>query len=523
MNLLLKFRKICILLLFTIILNSLFFATHTIAKEDGSTNNGTNTEIPKIFLNGDIFKMNSKSDKRKVLFRYEDNAKNFEGYAKLRLQGSASLNFEKKNYIIDFYENDNYQSKKNIDFGWGEHSRYTLKADWADKTHARNIVTANIMAEINKKYGLFSSAPNYGETDGFPVEVYVDNNFLGLYALDIPKSEWMFGMDENSTQNILFSSDGWGGSNLFKTEIGFDDAWDFEIGEDEGYAVSQLNKVVYFITSSTDQEFKENLEKYFNLDNLFNYYVMVEFADLIDNVGKNILIGSYDNGEHWFLGLYDLNLSWGSFFGTLNDYEASSGIENNLLFKRLRENFPNELADRYFALRKTILTKEHILEKFYQFENMIPQTSLEKDKEKWGESIGHDISQIEDFLDARIPFTDQLFYDFYTIQPEVRLRYENSKDGTSVKVIPISNREDIIIDGPENSDQEFIFSKNGVYKISCRDWFNNFSESYNIEITSIKDDHTNTPPLYLIVCSISSLCCILIVLIYFRIFLKFKR
>ncbi len=501
-------RNICALIILSLVSSAFIFNTITFAK------NNQGIKIPKIFIDGDISEMNSKSDKRKIKFRYEDGGQTFESYAKIKIQGSASLTFEKKNYTVDFYENDSYRDKKDADFGWGEHSKYTLKANWDDKTNARNIVTARIAADINKKYNLFTSAPNYGETDGFPVEIYVDDDFFGLYTLNIPKSDWMFGMDKENAQNILFSSDLWGDSNLFKTEIGFDNAWDFELGDDEGYAVAQLNKAIDFIMNSTDEDFRQRIDDYFNLDSLLNYYVMTEFAELLDNTGKNMLVGTYD-GNEWFLSLYDLNISWGVYFDTLLNYEEKSNIDNNLLFERLHKNFPNELANRYFALRKTILTKENILNRFYEFEAEIPESSKIKDQIKWGEAVGFDISQIEEFLDARIPYIDQFFYDLYTSDPEVYLRYETDKKNSLVKAILVTNREDIIIDELADENYELTFSENGVYKVSCRDWYGNYEESFNIEIDSITEQQEHQAPYYL-VSIISSIACLAVAAMGFK-------
>ncbi len=482
--------SICAFILLSSIFSFLIFNTTTFADGDNEVT------IPKIFIEGDISAMDSKSDKRKVRFKFEDDTQSFESYAKIKLQGSASLAFEKKSYTVDLYDDNSYKDKKNADFGWGKYNKYTLKANWDDKTNARNIVTANIVASINEKYSHFVSSPNYGETDGFPTEVYVNGDFFGLYTLNIPKSDWMFGMDKKSTQNILFSSDWCEESNMFRNKISFDSTWDFELGDDEGYAVSQLNQAIDFVMHSADDDFKQRVNDYFDLDNLLNYYVMAEFADLVDNVGKNMLVGSYD-GKKWFLSLFDLNASWGVNSNQLLDYEEQSGINTNLLFERLHKNFPNELANRYFALRKTILTKENIMDKFYEFESKIPKSSIEKDKAKWGEPMGYGISQIEDYLDTRIPYTDQFFYNLYTVNPEVYVRYETDKNNRQAKVILVTNREDIIVDRRESNDYELTFFENGTYKVSCHDWFENYDETFNIEIDSITEQKQNLGPFIL--------------------------
>ena len=61
-----------------------------------------NTPIPKLYLTGDISGMETKSDERIVSFRYRDGREAFEGYIKMKVQGSSSLAYEKKNYTFTF-------------------------------------------------------------------------------------------------------------------------------------------------------------------------------------------------------------------------------------------------------------------------------------------------------------------------------------------------------------------------------------------------------------------------------------
>ena len=142
--------------------------------------------IPKVYFEGDINGMHNKSDERKIKLKYESNDINFESYASIKIQGSSSLRYEKKNYTIKLYEDEFLENKKTIDFGWGKQSKYCLKANWIDKTHARNVVTAKLVGEVQKKYSVFENTPNNGAIDGFPVEIYINDDFLGVYTWNIP-------------------------------------------------------------------------------------------------------------------------------------------------------------------------------------------------------------------------------------------------------------------------------------------------------------------------------------------------
>lgn len=286
-----------------------------------------------------------------------------------------------------------------------------MKANWIDKTHARNVITANIVTQVQEKYNLFTEAPANGAIDGFPVEVYANNEFLGIYTFNIPKDEWMFGMDSDNVNHIVVCGEGWTSANLFADEPTFA-AWSVEVGEENEETLDKLKKLFNFVINSTDEEFKNNFEQYMSLDAVMNYYILSDFAYLVDNCGKNMLLVTYD-GVKWYPSLYDLDTSWGTDWQgrTIYDYMGSPvDLGGNNLFARVEKNFEKELKNRYVELRKEILTKEHIMEMFETFELSIPQEIFEKEIERWGNDIpGYEISQIEEYLDKIIPALDKKY------------------------------------------------------------------------------------------------------------------
>ena len=142
-----------------------------------------NTDIPKLYLDGDFSWMTDKSVDSDIVFRYVDGNREESGYALIKLQGTSSLSYDKKNYTLKFYKDKEHDEKLNLDVGWGPQNKYCMKANWIDRTHARNVVTARLAAKMQAKYDLMTQAPNNGLIDGFPVEIYSNGEFLGLYTL----------------------------------------------------------------------------------------------------------------------------------------------------------------------------------------------------------------------------------------------------------------------------------------------------------------------------------------------------
>lgn len=371
--------------------------------------NLSSPEIPKLYFEGNIAEMYEKTDVREIWVEYVDGDEHFEGFAHLKVQGSSSLRYAKKNYTIKFFNDIDGQEKMPVDLGWGAQNTYCLKANWIDRTHARNVVTAKLASQVQQKYGLLTQAPCNGPVDGFPVEIYSNGDFLGLYTFNIPKGAWQFGMDSDNPNHTVVCGEGWEPANLFHGEPDFT-TWELEAGEESEETLENLRVLFDFVMNSTDEEFVEHFEEHLSLDAALNYYVMLDVAYLPDNTGKNMILASYD-GVKWYLSLYDLDTSWGAQWTGLELCEYDNKLvkqSENYLFERMEQCFPEELANRYFELRQDILSNEHIMEEFISFRDRIPKASFMKEAWKWGSGYihvtsdlpGYDYDQIEEYLNS---------------------------------------------------------------------------------------------------------------------------
>lgn len=379
-----------------------------------------NTDIPKLYFEGNIDHMYEKSDVRDIAFTYDDGNTVTKGYATLKVQGTSSLGYDKKNFTINFYADEAHEEKLKIDLGmgWGAQSKYCLKANWIDRTHARNVVSAKLVSEVQQKYNVLTEAPRNGAVDGFPIEIYNNGSFHGLYTFNIPKDDWQFAMDGDNENHIVICGEAWDEAGLFHALPNYE-SWSVEVGEDDDKTLEKMNRLFDFVISSTDEEFKANFQEYLDLDAILNYYVLVDFAYMPDNTGKNMLIATYD-GLKWYLSLYDLDTSWGTDFSGKEVYDYQNkpvNLRKNLLFQRLEDNFSQELSQRYFELREDLLTKDHIMGLFNSFREDIPELTFLKEVIKWGNGViheaddipGYEYDQIEAYLDYMIPALDEKY------------------------------------------------------------------------------------------------------------------
>ena len=190
--------------------------------------------------------------------------------------------------------------------------------------------------------------------------------------------------------------------------------WQNQLGDNSLETQKKFLRLSDFIINSTDEEFKKHFDQYLNLDSSLNFYVLCNILNISDNVAKNLIFVTY-NGKVWYPTLYDLDTSFGAYYNGTNLYEPNYivPLENNTFFKRFNQLFSKEIADRYFELRKNILSEENIINEIDKFYSQIDQSSLEKEQEKWQDIPGYDITQMKDFIKQRLPYIDQLMRSRY--------------------------------------------------------------------------------------------------------------
>ena len=159
------------------------------------------SDMPKVFFYGD--KPTTKTSVYATI-EYKSKTENFKGYVDIKCQGTSSMNYPKKNYTIKMYTDETMVNKLKKNFkGWGNQSKFCLKANYIDHSHARNIISAKLWDEIVASRAnytqlpeLLRTSPHNGAIDGFPIKVYYNNIYEGVYTWNIPKDKWMFNMDD---------------------------------------------------------------------------------------------------------------------------------------------------------------------------------------------------------------------------------------------------------------------------------------------------------------------------------------
>ena len=402
-------------------------------------------DIPKVFFGGAL---QQTKDEAVVPFRYISKTDDFSGYAEIKAQGNSSMSYPKKNQTVKMFADEACDSKMKKDFqGWGKQNKHVYKANWIDLTHARNVVSARLWADVVKSrpnYAelpeLLRTSPNQGAVDGFPVKVYADGVYQGRYTLNIPKDKWAFNMDDELDEHCVLCGENYY-SGCFRAAAKIDESdWTDEIHDVVPASIkTRWNEVISFVMNSTDEEFLANLSQYFYVDSLIDYYLFGLASCGLDAFGKNQIYATYD-GQRWIASMYDMDSTWGLYWNgskfvatdyartSYEDFVSTQSAKNgNLLYIRLEQLFYEELQTRWAELKNGALSIENIINRFERFTDITPVDLVKEDYASTtgcGKFTGipsqstNNIQQIRAFALARQAWTDEYVAE---LTPEVQI------------------------------------------------------------------------------------------------------
>lgn len=401
-------------------------------------------DIPKVFFSGDSTGMTK--DVEKVLrFAYKSRTDEFGGYVKMKWQGSSTLAFPKKNFTIKMFDDEACESKLKKAFKhWGhEKNKYVLKADYIDHTHARNIVTANLWTEMVECRPDFDSlpdgmknAPGHGAIDGFPIKLYMNGVYQGIYTWTIGKEDWMFGMDEDNANHAVLCAEKNNNGNKsttdrnilaceFRGNANIDgNDWDIEFPETVTDAIkTSFNNLINCVKDTDDETFKATIGNYLDLTSAFDYYILAYMSANCDGLGKNLIMMTYD-GVKWFCSAYDMDNIWGS-RGTNTFVNANYACpedyydNNSLLWQRIESCFGTELYARYKEVREKVLSFENVIDKFERFCDLIGTELYAEDVEIYSGipyPTQNNLKQIRNFFTPRAEYVDACFAEIGVVR-----------------------------------------------------------------------------------------------------------
>lgn len=289
--------------------------------------NATTQAVPCVFIDGEI--PNSKTEVLATL-TYMQSETCWKAYVKIKCQGNSSMSYPKKNFTVTLYTDEARKEKKKVAFelfGGKGMSKYVLKANYMDHLHARNIVSARLWSEVvasrsdyNTLPAEMQESPCNGAVDGFPVLVYTNGEYQGVYTWNIGKDAELWGMSEDNPNHILLCAE----TNDNGEEAQKDNPcnfrapwdgvdgyhWSVEVGTNSDAVKASLNALIACVMDTDDDTFRAQIGEHLDVQAAIDYYIFAYAICGIDNLAKNMLLATYD-GAKWIPGMYDMDSTWG--------------------------------------------------------------------------------------------------------------------------------------------------------------------------------------------------------------------
>lgn len=244
------------------------------------------------------------------------------------------------------------------------------KADYVDSSNLHNTVITDFVNDSLLSMGITTPAQQYNDKirvgiNGYPIDIFVktegkdDEEYIGKYNMNNEKkdSHNVFGFNGNTNAGeaicIEFLTNNYPGT-LFSVPSGTDsdnfwykeDTKDANVAagqlefrypsswnwKEDGFSESRVNIIrrvwdfVYdchvarfgngndIAEDTTNTDFKDNVSRYFNINNLCMWYLYTEFFLMVDQRSKNMMLASWgatENSGIWYFLPYDSDTALG--------------------------------------------------------------------------------------------------------------------------------------------------------------------------------------------------------------------
>lgn len=310
-------------------------------------------------------------------------------------QGTSSLQYAVKNYKVKLVNQDGTKHPYSPFPNSLLESTFTLKADYMESSHANN---TGMCKFINDKLYTDKTPPQQADPkkrtaiDGFPIQLYIAKDdqstpvYMGVFNFNLDKSCFNnLGLDNNvegweNCTRFEVSSNSDTSAGAFKDDSDKSIKEDFELNYPDPDDLTQeqiddkyagLKRMITWVKNCTAETFKAELAQYFNKDFLLKYYLQVHLFGMVDNLGKNMMLTTWD-GNVWYPMFYDAdsqlaldNTGYLKFYSDIDIVAGTYNTSGSKLWTMVSTVFADDLAEMYKALRQNIYRMDTILAYWY--------------------------------------------------------------------------------------------------------------------------------------------------------------
>lgn len=384
---------------------------------------------------------------------YDGNGNYFKKRIVISAQGRSAVSYEKKNFKIDFCE-DEWLGDETTDvtFGeWVKQDGFHLKAfsfDWFKGTAIQAYRTYDLMTQDRGEFGKIWERANINKPDtnalchpdAFPLVLYFNGEFQGLYCWQLKKHRKNMNMKKNNPEQIHLEGYPLNKPNFWLGKINWKWVWvrtpkdlydmdgnvydsdnptelmdetspyyDLETDDEKtkerkqnsaivkkhlvelSLRFSELNALVN--NGASKEEIRNRIEELFDVPGIIDYMLHNLLTVNWDGVWMNYQWFTYD-GFKWYVAPYDLDNTFG--YGSYRILPAGYYNNNALLSREtfvhsptywVFKYFKQEMIDRWGEVRnQALITPEILASLFDTWYHSFGEENYRLEREKWPKS-----------------------------------------------------------------------------------------------------------------------------------------
>lgn len=352
---------------------------------------------------------------------------------KFKVQGASSVYLPKKNYTLNF--DQSFEAFG----GMGKQHKYVIKANYKDATQSLNNVGTKLWGKIrgthlqsdgaiqnsngdylvddngNHIIGVtdpqLSIGGNYGAINGFPIAVYINDQYWGLYSFNVPKDDWMAKMPKSGKYAIVDAV--WKDQGAFNAETTFKDNMELQFcsTKDNTWAKDSINELIRAAKAHYDTvgALDTALVPLVDYDSVYDYYIYSVLTGNVDGVYRNYLLQTFD-GKKWYFAAYDMDESFGKTpqdFKYLSAYSTGGDdfwheettfeniANNNRLFYQFWKFHKDEVLKRTKDLISGVMSAPSVDSTFINYSQSIPRMALIAENKVWKNTPDTSVNTID--------------------------------------------------------------------------------------------------------------------------------
>lgn len=395
--------------------------------------------------------------------RAEASRKILSSDGKIKVRGNTTLVYPKKSYKLSLTRATptNSEKKNKISLlGMPSDEDWILTAMYEDPEKIRDVFCARLWKEslaCDNSEGL-----DLG-TEYKYIEVFINDEYFGLYALGYKLRNEQLGIKNNDNNTALFFKRDYAHFDaMYLDDQGIPYRYEIESSDDNDL-FSMLTDAM--VNSELIKEDVDRLYSMVDVDNLAGYYLFLNLIQGKDNIDNNqyiLMKRDRDGNVKILYSVWDMNYSWGRSYGTNYGYSPDEmflydyGFLQHLILLDV-DRFKNALKEKYFELRKTTWSDEAISKMIDDCEyDVYSSGAYLRERERWPDYANGswcDLSRFRDYVNQRFAVMDK-----YIENPEVSLSddctefffgsreaFEAARklyfDDSDVRVLQVKNKE----------------------------------------------------------------------------------